>query len=782
MKKERISKEWLFSDNNCEDYRLIDLPHDYSVTTVRKPDYVDGASMGFFGGGEGRYKKFFGGLGAEHTILDIDGAYMCARVSVNENLLEMHPYGYTPFLVDLTGKVNNDKPNKIEILTQNLQPSTRWYSGAGIYRDVYLWTGGKVRIEPWDMFVTTKSIGENSADINVSVKITSDIDGVIVLKNKICDGNGNTAAEQELEVTVNKGKNKIDLPYTIASPMLWDTENPNLYTINSEIVYEGKFEDEFEQNFGIRTISADAENGLLLNGKAIKLRGGCIHHDHGALGAAAFPAAEYRKLKKLKDVGYNAIRTAHNPPSLSQLEICDRLGMIVMDEAFDMWNMPKRGFDYSLWFKDWYARDIESMVLRDRNHPSVISYSIGNEIEERDSRSDGAVWSEILSNEIRRHDNTRLVTSGVCGFWLTPDKDAPKGYDDSNKGMFDTFENEIDYWAEKTKDYAAPLDIVGYNYLYERYEYDHEKFPERVIWGSETHALNIYHSWEKVKKHNYVIGDFTWTAYDNLGEAGTGRSLWARDGEIKGISLADYPWRTCYQGDFDLCGYRRPQSYFRERVWKENCPPKAFTTHPMHYGEGFTGTEWHWYDVCDTWTYPDEYIGKPVKTDVYTDAEEVKFILNGELIGTAKQEFGVATLDVPYQRGELKVEAYKNGVKIGEDMLKTIGEAERVEVIAEAAAFAADNRDLCYFDIAITDTYGNRVTDADCEIFCSCEGGELMCVFSGNPANEDQYGSNSCHVFYGRAVAVVRTKNPGKVTLTAISKGLKSGTAEVEAK
>ncbi len=737
--------------------------------------------MGFFGGREGFYKKFFGGMEAEHTILNIDGAYMCTRVHLNEELLEMHPYGYTPFLIDLSEKAYKDKPNKLEITTYNLQPSTRWYSGAGVYRDVYLWTGGKVRIEPWDMFITTTSIGRGSAEINVSVDISSDIDGKITLKNKIIDASGHTVIEDSIDITVKQGKNKLDLPYTIDGAMLWDTENPNLYIIESEIIFDGAKEDEFEQTFGIRTISADAKNGLLLNGKSIKLRGGCIHHDHGALGAASFPAAEYRKLKKLKDAGFNSIRTAHNPPSLAQLEVCDRLGIIVMDEAFDMWNEPKRGFDYSLWFKDWYARDIESMVRRDRNHPSVISYSIGNEIDERSGKSDGAKWAEALSSEIRKHDSTRLVTSGICGFWSAPDKYAPEGYDYGKQAILELYEKDLGYWAEKTRGYAAPLDIVGYNYLFQRYDFDHEVFPDRVMWGSETHALNIYHSWDKVKSLNYVIGDFTWTAYDNLGEAGTGRSLWARDGVIEGISLAEYPWRLCYQGDFDLCGYRRPQSYFRERVWKENCAPKIFTTHPMHYGEGFTGTEWHWYDVFDTWTYSDEYIGKPVKVDVYTDAEEIKFFLNGKEQGTAKQEYGVATIDIPYQKGKLKAEAYKNGVKVGEDLLTTTGEAAKVKVTPETNSLLADNRDLCYFDIEITDNNGSLISAADCEISCSCSGGELMCVFSGNPANEDQYGSNRCHVFYGRAVAVVRTKKPGKVSFTAIADGLDAGLSSVQA-
>ncbi len=780
MKRECISKDWLFSSPECRSEK-IDLPHDYSISLPRNPKSPGGASNGFFDGSDGTYVKYFDKADSEHTILHIDGAYMCARVSLNEDQLTMHPYGYTPFLVDLSEKLNKDKPNKLRISTQNIQPSTRWYSGAGLYRDVFLWTGGKVRIEPWDMFITTSRIDGVDATISVAARITSDMDCDIELINKIISPDGEVIKSVSENISVREGKNDFEFTYEISDAMLWNVDTPNLYEMNSEIICNGKTEDTHAERFGIRTVTADAVNGLLINGEQVKLKGGCIHHDHGALGGAAFPAAEYRKLKKLKDAGYNAVRIAHHPPSLVLLEICDSLGLYVMDEAFDMWHTQKSWLDYSLWFYDWYAKDIESMVLRDRNHPCVISYSIGNEITEREGTSDGYKWSKILSDEIRKYDNTRLVTSAVCSFWGRPDANAPQGYDYGLKAMLDEYENDLQYWADKTEEYIEPLDIAGYNYLYERYEYDHERYPERVIWGSETHALNIYHSWKKVMDYNYVIGDFTWTAYDNIGEVGTGRSLWARDGVITGISLAKYPWRLCYQGDFDLCGYRRPQSYFRECVWRKDCEPKIFTTHPEHYGEGFTGTGWHWYDVCDTWTFEDEYIGKPVKVDVYTDADEVRFELNGKEIGTAKAVDNIATIDIPYEKGEIKATSYRNGAVVKSSSLKTVGDVCSVAVIPETDSICADNRDLCYFDIIIVDKDGNRVPCADNEIFCSCTGGELMCVFGGNPANEDDYASNSCHTFYGRAVAIVRTKTPGNVELTVISKDLKTGSGVVKA-
>ncbi len=425
----------------------------------------------------------------------------------------------------------------------------------------------------------------------------------------------------------------------------------------------GKIEDVAETDFGIRTITADSKNGLLLNNKPIKLKGGCIHHDNGVLGSAAFPDSIYRKLGRLKNAGYNAIRIAHNPPSLALLEICDRMGLFVMDEAFDMWNCPKNTMDYSLWLRDWWQRDISYMVLCDRNHPCVISYSIGNEILERSGNSDGYEWSRRLAEEIRKYDPTKLVTSGVCGIWETGEKDDPKeyvkalwdGHNDAGAGDVETS------WGDRTKPYMEPLDIVGYNYLYQRYEHDKTEYPERVIWGSETHAITFYDSWNEVIKNNNVIGDFTWTAYDNLGEAGTGRWEWGKDGFIPGITKGEYPWRCCYQGDFDLCGYRRPQSYFREAIWKNTTAPHIFTTHPAHNDDTFSGTGWHWYDVEETWTFDDEYLGEPIKTEVYSVADEVIFYLDGEEMGRVVPEKGIARTDIPYKKGELTAVAMRGG-------------------------------------------------------------------------------------------------------------------------
>ncbi len=777
MQKQRISDGWYRLLDGEKDWKKLDLPDDYAVSRPRDPKAPGGAANGFFVGGRARYVRYLRPEKAAHLILDVDGAYCNAEVTLNGNQLAEHPHGYTPFLVDLTDTVRFGACNKLEIVTDDMQPSTRWYSGAGLYRDVFLWTGGDVRVEPWDVFVKTVQADTNQAVVEIRYLIASDRTGQAQVRTEI---EGTAPVTDTVAVRAGE-KTPLTVTLTVENPALWCPENPHLYRLGTTVTADGAVTDTAETAFGIRTVSADAVHGFRLNGKTMKLRGGCIHHDHGILGAASFPAAEERKVRLLQQAGFNALRVAHNPPSLALMEVCDRLGMLLLDEAFDMWNVCKTPHDYHLFFRDWWDRDIAAMVLRDRNHPSVITYSIGNEIQERDGFSDGAAWSARLTSEIRKYDDTRLVTSGICGLWYTPSPTDPADYDDPRKmGRDDAESHEI--WLKRSEAYMAPLDIVGYNYLYPFYEPDHRKYPARVMWGSETHALDFYDSWSEVKRLPYVLGDFTWTAYDNLGEAGTGRSCWARDGFIPGISLADWPWRTCYQGDLDLCGYRRPQSYFREAVWIGGKAPAIFTTHPEHYGEGFSGTHWHWYDVLDTWTFDDAYLGKPVKADVYTDAEEVEWFVNGRSLGTSKPEKGIATFTVPYEKGTLSVIARKGGVACGEASLHTVGAPARVEVTRERAEFTADNRDLCYFRVTVLDENGNRVPHAANALTCLVDGGELMGIFSGDPANEDDYTSNQCHAFQGRALVIVRTKTPGKVTVTVGAPGLTTGHDTAEAR
>ncbi len=788
MKKTRISDGWYFRYTGEEqnEYRKVDLPHDMTVGLPRRPDSDGGAGNGFWPSADGVYWRYLTPGDDACVILDVDGAYMCAEVTVNEKFhLSTHPHGYTPYLTELTEALRPGRVNKISVSVHALQPSARWYSGGGLYRDVFLWTGGPVRIEPRDLFVTTLSADGEAASLRVSGEITSDLDAEARVVLTVTDGEGETVVSGICQLAAEAGeRTAFETTLAVPSPRLWDMDDPYLYTLRAEVFADGAPTDTAEILFGIRTISFDTEHGFRLNGRERKLRGGCIHHDHGVLGAAAYPAAEERKVRLLKAAGFNALRIAHNPPSLALLEVCDRLGILVVDEAFDMWNIRKRPLDYHLWFEDWWDTDIACMVSRDRNHPCVIAYSIGNEIHERDGRSNGYELAAMLADEVRRYDDTRPVTSALCGMWNSSDVTDPEEYvRDCNFGMLkDPGDGSLgSNWPERTEAFYAPLDLAGYNYSYLRYEADHARYPDRVMWGSETHAIHFWDSWHEVARLPWVIGDFTWTAYDNLGEAGTGRWAWARDGVITGISLGPWPWRSCYQGDLDLCGYRRPQSYYRETVWGLRSDPVMFTTHPEHTGEGFTGTEWHWYDVHDTWTFEDRYVGKPVKVDVYTDAEETEFLLNGRSLGRAPVERDIATMEIPYEPGTLTAVCYRDGKETGRVSLETVGEETSLVLAPEREAFRADGRDLLYVRICAEDGAGRRVTECRREIRCSVEGGRLLGVFSGDPKNEDVYGSDTCHLFEGRALAVISADAPGTVRVRVMSEGLNGAEAKADA-
>ena len=732
---------------------------------------------GFYPDTVGKYVKYLSLDKKHHYILDIDGAYMCTHVMFNEQFLAMHPHGYTPFLVDLTPHVFENMTNKLIITTAPMKESARWYSGNGIYRDVFLWEGGAVRIEPWDLFISTETATEENATVRVRYTVSADEAASVVLHFEVLEADRPVKSET-VSLEVQQGKNDGVLLLEMASPRLWDTENPNLYTLRTTIVRDGVTVDESENTFGIRTVTADAQNGLRLNGKSIKLRGGCIHHDHGELGAAAFPAAEERKLRKLKEAGFNAIRCTHNPSSLALLDACDRLGIIAMDEAFDCWNIPKRQYDYHLFFSDWWARDISYMVLRDRNHPCIFSYSIGNEILEINGTSNSAEWSKKLCDEIRKYDDTRFVTSGIqkC---FTQRFSAEEGDPEDYRAFFQKRIEEQQRPEETnavTRSYEEPLDIVGVNYYFDRYGVDHQMYPDRVLWGSETQALLFYRSWKGVEENSFVLGDFTWTAYDNMGEAGAGRTAWGREhgGPRDRIPLggSPYPWRNCYQGDFDLCGFRRPQSYFRESIWRADCAPRIFVTHPEHFGERLAGTGWHWYDVDESWTYEDRYVGRPIKAETYTGADKIEWFVNGKKVGESVPEEGIASINTVYEKGSIRAVAYREGKAYSEYTLYTTGAASGIEVCAEKETFLADGRDLCYLPIRLTDGDGRLVVNEDKEITCVVQGGELMAVFSGDPKTEDDANSNRCHTFKGQAIAIIRAKTAGKIHVMVFGEGL----------
>jgi len=524
-------------DFDDSSWRHIDLPHDWSIEDMPghnspfNPNAISQVSGGFTTSGTGWYRKIL-------TIptdqkgrvfhLQFDGVYMNADFWLNGEYLGNHPYGYTSFWFDITDKILFGEKNIIAVKVKNEGENSRWYSGSGIYRHVWLHTLNPIHITHWGTYITTSKVTKARANVNVinKVKNETNLTATVKIVNRVISPNGIEISRSESKQSLDHEDSfEFNNDMEVESPDLWSIETPALYAVRSDIYQNEELKDTRVTKFGIRTISFDVTNGFQLNGKTLKLKGGCLHHDNGPLGAKAFDRSEERRVELLKASGYNAVRTAHNPPSPAFLDACDRLGMLVIDEVFDMWSDAKNPDDYHMYFDQWWQKDVESMVLRDRNHPSIIMWSIGNEIPSMHNPEVVKV-SQMLGDFIRDLDPTRPVTAAVNN--LRPDKDS----------------------------YFATLDVAGYNYAAggdhnkkNLYAQDHIRLPNRIMYGAESYPLEAFGSWMDVLDNSYVIGDFVWTAFDYIGEASIGWRGYMQEANF-------YPWNLAFCGDIDICGWK----------------------------------------------------------------------------------------------------------------------------------------------------------------------------------------------------------------------------------
>lgn len=735
----------------------VDLPHDYSITQKMQKLTPATASNAFLPGGVIEYEKTIYApkewIGRK-VIIEFEGVYMNSVVRVNSNIIGKNPYGYTSFHCDLTPYLKLEEENIITVYVNNsMLPNTRWYSGMGIYRHVWLMVGREVHLEPWGIFVTTPIVELVKSVIGVKTKFTSisDNNEKVILKQVLMDDIGKEISKTELyQELAPKETREVLQNLELSNAKLWSPGNPYLYKLITEIIKGGEVIDFHETKVGIRKIEFDTKNGFMLNNVSLKLKGGCVHHDCGILGASAYDRAEQRKVQLLKENGYNAIRCAHNPPSPAFLDACDALGMLVIDEAFDCWNENKMTNDYSMFFKEWWQKDMSSMILRDRNHPSIIMWSIGNEIPERDGRSEGYKYAEELSAFVRSFDDTRAVTNALCNI--------------ANK----------DKWADITAPFVKALDVVGYNYLLERYEEDGKIFPERIICGTETFPKDALDYWNAVEKLPYVIGDFVWTGLDYLGEAGIGRVLGDNDPDFVG----EYPWSHAHCGDIDICGFKRPQSYYRDCVWGISQKPYIAVHNPLNHGKELKITPWGWPDVYSCWTWP-SYEGKPVKIDIYCVDDEVELYLNNKSLGrkpTGKANKFLASFELDYEQGELLVVGLSQNAEVSRTTLITAEKPEELHLIPDRDTIDAVFGDLCYITAITKDKNGNLVDNADNSVYFTVNGaGSLLAVGNSNPKSEELYTGNVRKLHCGKAMAVIRANGTdGEITITASAEGLKT--------
>lgn len=801
MKAQLFNKNWKFwTDRNAfalvwsvpEFARDVTLPHDAMLENRPRPDSPNGGNTAFRDGDAYTYVTWITPTEEDRhrtLMLRFDGVYMNAKVFVNEEPAAKCAYGYTGFYVPLDSFLRYGEKNEIRVQVKNGgMPNSRWYTGGGIYRDVYLLSGGNVYILPGSVQITTESVYGDAAALSVRATLKNRCcrSRDLTLKFRVLDGNGAEAACETAVLSLLEGEERtVTRRITVKEPKLWSAEHPNLYTVVSELWENGSVVDSDTTVTGIRTLSLDAVNGLQVNGERVKLRGACIHHDNGVLGAACYYDAEYRRIFKLKQAGFNSIRMSHHPAAPALLRACDELGMYVMDETFDMWHRGKSDLDYSLFFEECWERDVEAMVRKDYNCPSVILYSVGNEIPEIGTRH-GAKTCHDLCGKIRALDPTRYTLASVNGVFaagdcmgeimgdilssLAPDELPEGDVNDFMTVQADHMDEIVCHRAiTRRLDMAfASTDIAGYNYMTARYAGDVESCPNRIIVGSETYPPAIAENWAEVKKYSRVIGDFTWTGWDYMGEAGLGIPAYAFG---EGGFGAQYPCQLSYCGDLDITGFRRPASYFRELVFGLRTKPYIAVQRPDKYGVKMLATPWIMSDAVSSWSYPGME-GKPVIVEVYSAGDEVELKCNGESLGrmpAGEQGGFVARFDTVYRPGTLEAVSYEKGRVIGTFELVTAQGPCSLSAEAEQP-LTRDGEGLIYVNVANVAANGVVSTCDDHEITASADGNvEILGFGGGDHSPLYSYLDKTVRTYNGRALLVAKKKDraiPGEITFS----------------
>lgn len=774
-----------FDDSNWE---KVNLPHDWAI----KGPFFEGDNPEV-GGGMGRlpvngvawYRKkleIHASDAGKSIFLDVDGAMSYAMVWLNGTLVGGWPYGYNSWRVDLTPYVIPGGENQLAIRLDNPNNSSRWYPGAGIYRNVWLTKTNPVHIGQWGTYITAKNVSESSAtiDIHVTVDNKSESDADIMVNTDIyeVDGKGEKDKTPVIQLPESKvsiaaqNRNKVTISTELRNPKLWgpiSSQSPNMYVAVTTLSQNGKIIDNYETKFGIRDLEFNPDEGLMVNGEKVRLQGVNLHHDLGALGAAFNYRAAERQLEILQEMGCNAIRIAHNPPAPEFLELTDRMGFLVINEIFDSWERKKTPLDFHLVFSEWAEADVRSFVRRDRNHPSVIMWSYGNEVGEQYTAEEGASVAKKLDDIVREEDPSRPTTLSMN--YAKPDMEFPKvpdiiGLNYQGEGIRQEPEFEGTDRIRTAPQYTA----------------FHEKFPDKMIFSSETasafssrsvylfpvtesissitrdrrggdskiaqvssyelYAVDFGSSADKVfmmqDKHPFVAGEFVWTGWDHLGEP-----------------TPYYSSRSTYCGIIDLAGFKKDRFYLYQSRWRPDFPMVHILPH---------------------WNWPDRE-GEITPVHIFTSGDEVELFLNGKSLGRKKKqqyEYRLRWDDVRYESGDLKAVAYKNGKKWAETIVKTTGNQTKLMAEADRVTIQSDGYDLSFITIKVTDDNGLTVPQANDKIQFSIEGpGEIVATDNGDPTDMVAFPSTSRNAFGGLALVIVKAKGKGVITLKAEAPGLK---------
>ena len=763
-----LDKNWRWSKANPADaaspllndrnWQPVQLPHDWSIegrVSILEPSAGHG---GFFPTGAAWYRRDLdvpSEWAGKQITLRFDGITMNAELWLDGRQVVYHPYGYTPLLVDLSSQLKPGSTHKLVVRVDNSkQPNTRWYTGSGIYRHAWIVVTEPLCVAPWGLVARTLSADDNRAELEVETQVLNktNTQEQATLTQSLYNSTGHVLAEKKLNLVLPaNGEAQLKQVLIIAKPALWTPERPVLHTLITRIQRGGKTVDEVKTTVGLRTVTTSAERGFELNGKRVVLNGGNMHHDNGPLGAIALDRAEVRKVELLKAAGFNAVRTSHNPPSPAFLDACDRLGLLVMDESFDGWEKKKNKQDYGKYFKDWWKRDLDAMILRDRNHPSVVIWSIGNEVYERGT-PEGYTIAANLAGRIRELDTTRPVTAGinnVPGNWEATD------------GLF------------------ASLDIAGYNYETARHVADHSRLPKRVIALTESYQNEAFANWAAATDFNYVIGDFVWSAVDYLGESGIGRVYQAGESATDHWVSDQFPWHGASCGDIDLTGWRKPSSHYRNIVWDAGEKLYAAVRIPTPSDKPWALTKWSMPPALPTWSWP-HMEGRTLQVEVFSRHPRIRVWLNGKLAGEADtgraQEFK-ALIPVKWEAGDLVIQGLGQDGTIAETQkLSCAGPAVGLRLSADRNLLKADGTDLSFVTVELVDQASQWQPHEDLPITYSVEGpASIAGIGSGDLSNPESYRDNPRRSAQGRALLVLRSlEKKGKIILRASAPGLKA--------
>ncbi len=733
---------------NDSGWDSVQIPHDWSISlplVEPAPGRRNLGSLGFMQGGTGWYRKnIFIPPDYRDKLVSIqfDGVYHQCDVYINGRHLGFHPYGYTGFEYDLTGFLNFGGVNTLAVKVDHSNyPSSRWYSGSGIYRHVWLTVTDKIHVPSWGTCITTPEVSDEAAAVKIvtTVENGSGKSETIQVRNRILDSGGNEVITSAVSKPVSiEGREDFEQTVNLEKPVLWSVENPYLYSMETIVSVGGRVRDTYLTPFGVRWFKFDSDKGFFLNGKNMKLKGVNLHQDAGSLGTAVPDMSYLRRLKILKEYGCNAIRCSHNPPSPEFLDMCDSLGFIVIDEAFDKW---KSGY-YAEYFDEWWKKDLDAMLLRDRNHPSIMIWSIGNETSEQNAET-GAEVAKMLQDYVHRVDPTRPVTAAIA-----PANIIDRPYNENG--------------------FTETLDMVGYNYQEPWLARDREKFPNRIMYIAEAfpfytgrhNSIRDYrpdNPWYAVQNNDFVFGQFVWAGVDYLGES----SGWPSTG-----------WPT---GLFDVCMFEKPRAAFHRSVWNNNPMVRiAVADQSLDIDPG--KDHWSWPHLADHWNFP-QYNGHIIEVQTISNCDSVEVWINKATMGRrAVSDYPNNTIvwHVPYREGKIEARGYVKGREVADYELNTSGLPSRIVLIPDRNEISADGHDLVHIAIHIVDEKGVIVPDNDSQVTVEVSGnGRLLGVDNGDLRRPGSYAGNSVRTYFGKALVTVQsTRTRGDITVEVKIPGL----------